>query len=493
VAVGLGAITLNAGLGGCLMNTVGGLCSMTSLIGGIALTTAGGGIAMTSGAGACAITTGAGPIQFQTSSGDIIIDSGSKGLSGSTYITPKEYLILNPEEAIIIGQNGSKPIYSSLIDTNYTQFYGNVFTDAGINGNVVFSSLFTTGSDPVYMRPTTTAQILLAADVAANLQANVSMSIQNKDTNTVLFTSANAIITPNTSYASFTFGSTDLQLPNNANISAGVYVIGNVQEYRYRTDQSDPTLIGNIGITINGVVRPSTNSSSHFVNVFGNVRFEDEIDTISPIIISSLANNDETTLTNNSITTTGSLESASLITNSITPKTTLAITANTIVATDYFQGKALKIDPLWAGSTTNALYNVEGILYFNGAKVDSGGGSGGGGIEYYIPLATSVANPAPNPTTQIMDDTYNSNPTRSIAQSTTAVATGLLMARYITQVFNKDSNPVLTGLQTVQQWLTWNQNNVVGQIYGRLYYEAYISNNNILYDKKYNDSRRTSG
>jgi hypothetical protein len=167
---------------------------------------------------------------------------------------------------------------------------------------------------------------------------------------------------------------------------------------------------------------------------------------------------------------------------------TPAITTTTATATSYV------INGNYTGDTTNRLYkDADNKLYWNGAEVGAGGSSsGGGGIDYYIPLANNIVNPAPNPTIQFMDELYVSNVTKTIKQSTTAVATGLLMASYRTPVFNKESNPTILGVQTVQQWLDWSENNTIGQIYGRLYYESAVSDNNLLYDRKYTNTVSTS-
>lgn len=166
---------------------------------------------------------------------------------------------------------------------------------------------------------------------------------------------------------------------------------------------------------------------------------------------------------------------------------------NTLLWNNAISSKALTLQSGYTGTTANTLYtNADNKLYWNGAEVGAGGSSGGGGVDYYIPLANNIVNPAPNPTIQTMDEVYVSNVTKTIKQSTTATATGLFMASYRTPVFNKQSNPTISGVQTVQQWLDWSENNTIGQIYGRLYYEAAVSNNTLLYDKKYIDVVSTS-
>ena len=462
VGVGLGAITLNAGLGGTIITTVGGACSMTSLIGGINLLTGAGGIAMTTGGGACAITTGGGPIQLQTSSGDIVIDSGSEGLSGSTYITPKEYLILNPQEAIIIGANGNKPIYSSLINTNYTEHYGNLFTTEGDN-HIVYSAVFTTGTQFILLRPAATAQILLAEppapaegeEATVTPDGSAFMVIQNTATNAILYVSSTTTITTTTTNATFTFGDVDQVLPNNATLRVGVYVVGTVANYRYRTDQADPAIQGFIGVKVDSVTRPNESSTSHFINVFGDVRFQDQIDTVAEIHLTSESNQNTTTITNNSITTVGAVESNSLV-----------ISGN------------------YTGNTDARLYkNTDNKLMWNGTEVAAGGVSSGG-ITYMINVASNITNPSPTPTEIIMTAAYSGNPQSTITQAITSNS-AFYIARYTTEVFDEASNPVLTGLQQLNQYISWNTQAHTGQLYGQLWFQATAAGLATLYQRTY--------
>lgn len=454
VAVGLGAITLNAGLGGVLTNCAGGVISMTALAGGINLLTGAGGIAMTTGGGACAITTGGGPIQLQTSTGDIVIDSGSKGTGGSTYITPKDYLILNPEDSIIVGSNGNKPVYTNLINTNY-EYNGNLFTADGAN-NVIYSAVFTTGTQPIFLRPSATAQILLATGLEEDASGNAYMVIQNTATNAILYTSSTTTILPSTTNATFTFGNgADQVLPNSANLRAGVYVVGTVTNYRYKSDSSNAAVMGKIGVNVDAVVRPNESSTSHYLNIFGTARFQDKIDTVADIELTSEANQNTTTLTNNSITTTGAVQSNSLV-----------------------------INGNYTGNTDARLYkNADNKLMWNGAEVGAGGVSSGG-ITYMVNVASNISNPSPTPTETIITAAYSGNPQRTITQAVTA-NTAYYIAKYTTQVFDEVTNPVLTGLQQLNQYLIWNSQNQVGQIYGQLWFQATAIGFGVLYQRTY--------
>jgi hypothetical protein len=161
---------------------------------------------------------------------------------------------------------------------------------------------------------------------------------------------------------------------------------------------------------------------------------------------------------------------------------------------DNVNSKSLTIQSGYTGSTVNTLFmNSDNKLMWNGTVLGSGGG-GGGGLEYYIPLTANVTNPAPSPTTQVATETYTSANQRTITQSTTAVNTGILMAKYATGIINKESNPFVEGLQTIQQHLTWNQNNIVGQIYGQTWFQALASGAGaFIYDRSFTGVTITGG
>ena len=161
---------------------------------------------------------------------------------------------------------------------------------------------------------------------------------------------------------------------------------------------------------------------------------------------------------------------------------------------DNVNSKSLTLQSGYTGTTVNTLFmNADNKLMWNGTVLGSGGG-GGGGLEYYIPLANNVTNPAPSPTTQFATETYTSALQRTITQSTTAVATGILMAKYATGIITKESNPFVEGLQTIQQHLTWNQNNIVGQLYGQTWFQASASGAGaFIYDRSFTGVTITAG
>jgi hypothetical protein len=189
-----------------------------------------------------------------------------------------------------------------------------------------------------------------------------------------------------------------------------------------------------------------------------------------------------TIINGDSISTQGTITGIDLVGST-------SISAPTATAT------SLVFNGNYTGDTTNRLYkNADGKLFWNGTELGANLGGGGGGLEYYIPLANNVTNPAPNPTTQFATETYTSAPQRTITQSTTAVNTGILMAKYATDIINKQSNPFVEGLQTIQQHLTWSENNTIGQIYGQTWFQASTSDiGTFIYDRSFTGVAITNG
>ena len=145
---------------------------------------------------------------------------------------------------------------------------------------------------------------------------------------------------------------------------------------------------------------------------------------------------------------------------------------------------SLTLQPNYTGSTTRTLHlNSSDELMYNGQKVNMGGGSSGG-VTYYIPLANDISPPANPPLEQTMTTTYIGQPQRTITQAISA-NTAYYLADYVTEVFNKAANPILSGVQQLNQYVKWNSQNQVGNMYGRLWYQATAPINNILYNKTY--------
>jgi hypothetical protein len=101
-----------------------------------------------------------------------------------------------------------------------------------------------------------------------------------------------------------------------------------------------------------------------------------------------------------------------------------------------------------------------------------------------INVASNITNPDPTPTETIMTAAYSGNPQRTITQSVSA-NTAYYIAKYTTEVFDEASNPVLTGLQQLNQYISWNSQNQVGQLYGQLWFQATAIGFGVLYQRTY--------
>jgi len=157
---------------------------------------------------------------------------------------------------------------------------------------------------------------------------------------------------------------------------------------------------------------------------------------------------------------------------------TPAITTTTATTT------SLVINGNYTGNTDARLYkNADNKLMWNGAEVGAGGVSSGG-ITYMINVASNITNPDPTPTETTMTAAYSGNAQRTITQAISA-HTAYYIAKYTTEVFDEASNPVLTGLQQLNQYLMWNSQNQVGQIYGRLWFQATAVGSATLYQRTY--------
>ena len=145
---------------------------------------------------------------------------------------------------------------------------------------------------------------------------------------------------------------------------------------------------------------------------------------------------------------------------------------------------SLVINGNYTGNTDARLYkNADNKLMWNGAEVGAGGVSSGG-ITYMINVASNITNPAPTPTETIITAAYSGNAQRTITQAITA-NTAYYIAKYTTEVFDEASNPVLTGLQQLNQYVVWNSQNQVGQIYGQLWFQATAVGSATLYQRTY--------
>jgi hypothetical protein len=173
----------------------------------------------------------------------------------------------------------------------------------------------------------------------------------------------------------------------------------------------------------------------------------------------------------NSINTPGTITGVDLVgsTSIITPTATAT---------------SLVINGNYTGNTDARLYkNADNKLMWNGAEVGAGGVSSGG-ITYMINVASNITNPSPSPTETIITAAYSGNPQRTITQAITA-NTAYYIAKYTTEVFDEVTNPVLTGLQQLNQYIAWNSQAQTGQLYGQLWFQATAVGFGTLYQRTY--------
>jgi len=173
----------------------------------------------------------------------------------------------------------------------------------------------------------------------------------------------------------------------------------------------------------------------------------------------------------NSINTPGTITGVDVV-------GTTSISAPTATAT------SLVINGNYTGNTDARLYkNADNKLMWNGAEVGAGGVSSGG-ITYMINVPSNITNPHPTPSETTMTAAYSGNAQRTITQAVSA-NTAFYIAKYTTEVFDELTNPVLTGLQQLNQYVVWNSQNQVGQLYGRLWFQATAAGSATLYQRTY--------
>lgn len=152
---------------------------------------------------------------------------------------------------------------------------------------------------------------------------------------------------------------------------------------------------------------------------------------------------------------------------------------------------SLTLQSSWNGSTAKTLYlNASDELYYNGAKVNTGGGASGG-ITYYVSLVNSISPPASPPLEQTMSSTYTARPQQTITQVVSA-NTAYYLADYVSDIIPKVANPILSGVQQLNQYAKWNSSSHTGNLYGRLWFQATSPINNILWNKSYTSPVTTS-
>ena len=164
--------------------------------------------------------------------------------------------------------------------------------------------------------------------------------------------------------------------------------------------------------------------------------------------------------------------------------TGIDVVGSTSISAPTATAGSLLINDNYTGNTDARLYkNADNKLMWNGAEVGAGGVSSGG-ITYMINVASNITNPAPTPTETIMTAAYSGNPQRTITQAITSNS-AFYIAKYTTEVFDEASNPVLTGLQQLNQYISWNSQNHTGQLYGQLWFQATAIGFGVLYQRTY--------
>jgi len=164
--------------------------------------------------------------------------------------------------------------------------------------------------------------------------------------------------------------------------------------------------------------------------------------------------------------------------------TGIDVVGSTSISAPTATATSLVINGNYTGDTTARLYkNADNKLMWNGSEVAAGGVSSGG-ITYMINVPTNITNPNPTPTETIMTAAYSGNAQRTITQAVTA-NTAYYIAKYTTEVFDEVTNPVLTGLQQLNQYLVWSSNSHTGQIYGLLWFQATAIGLATLYQRTY--------
>jgi len=411
VLCGAGGIIMNTGIGGLSMSCLGGLLGLTSLVGGMLFTTAAGAIQMTTGAGAINLTTGAAPVQVETNIGDVLIKAGyaydsTPELSlGSIYLQARDYTYITPDKNVVVGA-GIEPPYNEVIANTITNsFFGNLFTANTQIGNVVYSNVFLTPNITSSVVNPLTANLYYNGNIIGETgQAQASLYFANgllytlSEIATVPYygiINANGNILGNIEQTKFTFNNTDLPLNANMYYQIMPLLSGNLSlnRYAYGTWQSNANIQSNISILLNGFLEPPTPSYDRYLTVLGNASFQSDVECNSNIIVQKDAFPAlNTTITNNSISTTGNITCQTLNYTYLNPPIAPGVSGvESIIA-----GNNISISPL--SGVGNVLINcilpniaggVTQIIAGNGIEISPLGGQG----NVTVSLAGSVIPP----------------------------------------------------------------------------------------------------
>jgi hypothetical protein len=164
--------------------------------------------------------------------------------------------------------------------------------------------------------------------------------------------------------------------------------------------------------------------------------------------------------------------------------TGIDVVGSTSISAPTATAGSLVINANYTGNTDARLYkNADNKLMWNGAEVGAGGVSSGG-ITYMINVPSNITDPAPSPTETIITAAYSGNAQRTITQAITSNS-AFYIAKYTTEVFDEATNPVLTGLQQLNQYISWNSQSHTGQLYGQLWFQATAAGLATLYQRTY--------
>lgn len=413
ITVVAGAIVNTCGAGGYSLNVGGGLLAMTSLVGGVAVTCGAGAIQLTTGAGQIGMTTGAAPIVAETLYGDILLKAGYSSTStpqtalGSIYLKARNYTYITPDLSVVVGSGVEAPFNSTIVDTiTGNAFFGNLFTIA----NSVYSNVFLTPNitssivNPLYANLFYQGNIV---DQTGLAQASIfypNGALSNLSEVAIVPYKGNLagnVIQGNIELTKFTFQY--LPLPLNANVYIKIQPVLNdpthpnllLERFGYGTWQSNAQIQSNIGVLLNGYLEPAPPVYDKYLTVLGNASIQQDLECNANVIVIKdafpLLN---TTLTNNSVFTTGNVTCTTLNYTTLNPPIVIpnigsggvdSIIAGTNVSISPLNG----LGNVVINCTLPNVAGVNSIIAGNGIEISPIGGQG----NVTVSLAGSVIPP----------------------------------------------------------------------------------------------------
>lgn len=410
VLVGAGGIIMNTGIGGYSLSAVAGAITMTALIGGFLITTAAGAYQVTTGAGAINFTTGAGPFQVETNTGDVLIKAGYATGSapeislGSIYLQARDYSYITPDKAVVIGAGIETPFNTNLINTTSYQYFGNLLSASP--ANAVISNAFTTPAVTSSLINPITANLFYSGNVIgqtglaqATLWYANGLIFNLSEIATVPYKGnlEGNVLQGNIELTKFTF--TNTVLPINANINCRIQPLNtdaniDMSRYGYGTWQSNTSILSNIAVKIDAFVEPAPPVYDRYLTVLSNVGIQQDLECNANILVKidalPLLN---TTITNNSISTTGNITCDVLNYTTLNPPIVVpnidtgvdSIIAGTNITISPLNGKGNVV----INAIVPAAAGVNQIIAGNGIEISPVGGQG----NVTVSLAGSVIPP----------------------------------------------------------------------------------------------------